>query len=68
VLTGSDLIKHLKIAPGPLLGELLECIRVAQVEGKVKTREDGLTLAQALLTDNEQAPDSRKLPSGTIRP
>ena len=59
LLTGSDLIKDLKIAPGPVLGELLECIRVAQVEGKVKSREDGLALAHAWLTDKEHAPDPR---------
>lgn len=59
LLTGSDLIKDLKIAPGPVLGELLEGIRVAQVEGKVKSREDGLALAHALFKDKEHAPDPR---------
>ena len=53
LLTGSDLIQDLKIEPGPLLGELLECIRVAQVEGQVKSREDGLALAHAWLKDKE---------------
>jgi tRNA nucleotidyltransferase/poly(A) polymerase len=59
LLTGSDLIEDLKITPGPLLGELLEAIRVAQVDGKVKSREDGLALAQAMLTDKQHAPDPR---------
>jgi tRNA nucleotidyltransferase/poly(A) polymerase len=54
LLTGSDLINVLHVAPGPQLGELLECIRLAQVEGTVKSREDGLALARQLLKEQER--------------
>jgi tRNA nucleotidyltransferase/poly(A) polymerase len=55
LLNGSDLMKVLKLDAGPKVGELLESIRVAQVEGKVKTRADGLELARQLL--DEIGPD-----------
>jgi len=58
LLTGNDLMEAFKLTPGPQLGELLECIRVAQVEGKVKTREDGLALARQRLNDQGHSPDA----------
>ena len=45
LIDGHTLIKELKIEPGKRVGELLEAIREAQVEGTVKTREDALAFA-----------------------
>jgi hypothetical protein len=40
---------------GPRIGELLEAVREAQVEGEVRTREDALALVEGLLA-GVQAP------------
>lgn len=42
LVDGNDVIKVLKIAAGPLVGEILERVQLLQFEGKVKTREQAL--------------------------
>lgn len=42
VLDGHELMKALKIAPGPRVGKLLALVQDAQAEGKVKTKDDAL--------------------------
>ena len=44
-LVGGEDLKSLGIKPGPVFGKILAAIEEAQLEGKVKTREDGLALA-----------------------
>ena len=44
LLDGRDVMKALKIPPGPKIGELLERVREAQAEGVVKDRESALAL------------------------
>jgi len=46
LLNGHDLIEHLGLEPGPLVGELLEKIIEAQSTGEIHTREEALALAQ----------------------
>lgn len=46
---GHDVMKALKIKPGPRVGELLEAIREAQAAGKVKTREEALAFARRMM-------------------
>jgi hypothetical protein len=41
-------MKHLRRPPGPRIGELLERVREAQAEGRVRTREDALALLSRL--------------------
>jgi len=48
LLRGHDVMKALDIGPGPLVGEALQAIREAQIEGKVLTREDALDLLKRL--------------------
>lgn len=48
LLDGRDIMKALKIPPGPRVGELLERVREAQAEGEVKSREEALTLISRL--------------------
>ena len=43
------MMSELKIAAGPQVGELLEAIREAQVEGEIKTRDDALAFARKLV-------------------
>lgn len=45
VLSGSDLMRSLRIKAGPLVGRLLDRLREAQVTGEVTTAEDALVFA-----------------------
>ena len=49
LLNGHDLIEHLGVEPGPLVGELLEKIIEAQSTGEIHTREEALALARESL-------------------
>jgi tRNA nucleotidyltransferase (CCA-adding enzyme) len=49
LVTGDDLRRELGIAPSPRLGELLETLRIAQVEGKVSTKLEAIALAKELI-------------------
>ncbi|MCL0043232.1 HD domain-containing protein [Dehalococcoidia bacterium] len=48
LITGHDLIKNLKMKPGPQLGRILEEVREAQFEGRITTPDEALTLATTL--------------------
>jgi len=47
LIRGDDLIA-LGLKPGPRMGQLLEAIQTAQLEGEVRTREEALELLKAL--------------------
>jgi putative nucleotidyltransferase with HDIG domain len=49
LIDGHLLMKKLKLKPGPQVGELLEAVRDAQAEGKVKTVADAVAFARKLL-------------------
>ena len=51
LLDGNDLIKELNLAPGPLIGQLLESIRENQAAGKIETKEQALDFARAELSN-----------------
>ena len=42
IIDGRDVMKALKIKPGPDVGRLLQAVVEAQVSGKVKTKADAL--------------------------
>jgi poly(A) polymerase len=46
LVTGSDLMREFRLNPGPFIGELLEGIDDARVEGKVQDREQALGWAK----------------------
>ncbi|PWB70713.1 MAG: hypothetical protein C3F07_16185 [Anaerolineales bacterium] len=46
LLDGNDLIRELNLAPGRLVGQLLEAIREGQATGKLTTREDAMNFAR----------------------
>ncbi|WP_428898283.1 poly(A) polymerase [Parelusimicrobium proximum] len=48
LITGLDVMQTLKIPAGPKVGEILEAVTVAQVEGKVKTRQDALKFIKTI--------------------
>ncbi len=47
-ITGEDLITR-GLTPGPDFKRLLDAVRVAQLEGQVKSKEDGLRLVEELM-------------------
>jgi poly(A) polymerase len=49
LLDGSELMKVLKLEPGPRVGQILEAIREAQAVGEVKTKAEALKFARELL-------------------
>ncbi len=51
LIDGRTLMSELKMDAGPRVGELLEAIREAQVEGEIKTREDALAFARKTRTE-----------------
>jgi poly(A) polymerase len=59
VVTGEDL-KALGLRPGPEFKRLLDAVREAQLEGRVRTKEEGLKLVEELLRE------WRKWPPGSL--
>jgi hypothetical protein len=51
LVSGTDLMKALRLRPGPKVGTLLDALREAQVSGSIATVEDALNLATRLLAE-----------------
>ncbi len=56
LLGGQGLMDELGMAPGPLIGQLLEVIRENQAAGKIETREQALAFARDWLKENPNEP------------
>jgi len=54
LITGRDLLDDFGLDPGPLIGELLEVVREAQVMGQVTTREDAIEFLRKYLLENSK--------------
>ncbi len=52
LVTGTDIMESLNLAPSRQIGQLLTAIQVARVEGKIKTQQEALQLALALIGKN----------------
>lgn len=50
LVDGHDLMRTLRLKPGPEIGKLLEEIQDAQAEGKVRTKEEALVFARRRAT------------------
>jgi tRNA nucleotidyltransferase (CCA-adding enzyme) len=48
LITGDDLRTDLGIAPSPKIGELLEIVKIAQVEGKISSKQEAIEFVKAL--------------------
>ncbi|MEL6777083.1 MAG: CCA tRNA nucleotidyltransferase [Cyanobacteria bacterium J06597_16] len=48
LVTGTMLMKQLKLKPGPRMGKLLSAIEQAQAAGTIKTQSDAIAFAQSL--------------------
>ncbi len=49
LLQPDELIRRLKLTPGPIIGQLLDAISEAQAEGKLHSKEEALWLAEEIL-------------------
>lgn len=43
LINGEDVMKHLKMNPGPKIGSILEAVREEQLQKRLKTKQDALT-------------------------
>lgn len=59
LIRGDDLIA-LGLKPGPPIGQLLEAIQTAQLEGEVTTREEAFELLKSLLEAARNEPQKQK--------
>src|SRR5262249_8763828 len=46
LLQPHELIRHLELRPGPIIGQLLESLAEAQTEGLIQSKEDALWFAE----------------------
>lgn len=51
LITGDDLRQSLGVAPSPRIGEFLEMVKIAQVEGKIHTKAEALSMIQSIIDD-----------------
>lgn len=49
LIGGRDLIKRLKLTPGPIFSVILNAVEEAQVEGRIKTKEEALAFARSAI-------------------
>lgn len=49
LLTGRDLLQRFGLTPGPAIGEMLEAVREAQIEGEITTHEEALAWVERYL-------------------
>jgi poly(A) polymerase len=54
LLTGHDLIRVLKLKPSELFGKILTQVEEAAALGKIKTKEEALTLAKSIQTSRHR--------------
>ncbi len=51
IINGHELMNHLQIRPGPVVGKLLNAIRENQATGVIQTKEQALSMAKDLLDE-----------------
>jgi len=52
ILDGNEIMKILKIAPGPKIGEIVEALREEQLNGRIKNRKDAERYIKKLKIEN----------------
>ena len=52
LITGDDLMKAFDLDSSPIVGKLLESVREARIEGKIKTRQEAFRLVRDILRQN----------------
>ena len=59
LVTGQDVMKLLSLPPGPKIGEILEAVALAQVEGKVRDRAGALAFLHSLQAAGAEKPSKK---------
>jgi len=54
LLGGREIMELLKLKPSPLVGQILEALTLAQIEGKVKSKEDAKSYIFKILSDGKK--------------
>ena len=49
LISGDDLRKELGIAPSPKIGKLLESVKIAQVEGKISSKQEAIEFVKGMM-------------------
>ncbi len=57
LIGGNDLIRHLKLEPGPIFSKLLDAVEEAQVEGEIKTKSQALAWLRRYLKTARLEPE-----------
>jgi len=47
LVSGQDLLRSLPLSPSPKIGELLTELQIAAIEGRIRTKDEALTLARS---------------------
>ncbi|MFH1691019.1 MAG: HD domain-containing protein [Candidatus Omnitrophota bacterium] len=55
LINGKDLIRNLKLKPGPLFSIILDAVEEAQAEGKVKIKQEALSLAKKVFQQQKKS-------------
>jgi len=66
LLTGRELVEGLGLTPGPRVGELLELLREAQVQGMVSTRGQAVEFLQARVAGSQRDGTDRHSPGRSL--
>ena len=53
ILTGQDIMNHLRLSPGPHIGQILAAIQLARAEGQIATAAEALMLARDWVKNQE---------------
>ncbi len=54
-VSGKDLLRSLHLSPSPQIGEFLTELQIAAIEGRIRTKEEALALAQSWLTEDKES-------------
>jgi hypothetical protein len=50
LISPEELVRRLKLKPGPIVGQLLDLISEAQAEGKIHSKEEAIWFAEERLS------------------
>ena len=53
LVTGHEVMDHLALEPGPLVGDIVQTLIEAQASGEIHTREEALALAEQVLSGRQ---------------
>ena len=67
LISAEELMRRLRLEPGPQVGQLLELIAEAQAEGRIHSKEEAIWLAEDAMAIARDAPDKDEPPINVER-